>query len=142
MADSLSSLRLQVFPDDLLQFSQELIQESLMVCVRQSTVNALQPFNLGLKSGCRRKSIPIREAILVMCPVYWFRWGFRRLRLYLLCLYLLFSSVALKFFISKIQIQQKTVPEHLKYLLISSKRLIISLYFKKKKKAPNGELSL
>lgn len=73
-----------------------------MACVRQSTVNALQPFNLGLKSGCRRKSIPIREAIFVMCPVYWFQWGFRMLGLYLLYLYLLFLSVALNSFTSKI----------------------------------------
>jgi len=102
VADSLSGSRLQVFLGDLLQFSQELIQETLMVCIRQSAVNALQSFNLGLKAGCRKKSIPIREAIFVMCPVYWFRWGFSRLGLYLLCLYLLLSSVALNSFISKI----------------------------------------
>lgn len=49
MADSPSNPTLPVFPDDLLWFSQELIQESFTVCVRQSAVSALQPLHLGLQ---------------------------------------------------------------------------------------------
>lgn len=39
-------------------------------CTGQSTGNALWPFHLGLGSGCRRKSSPVREPRLVLCPVY------------------------------------------------------------------------